>query len=198
MTATPGKSAPTSTSIPLTARPSPPAPTPTVPAPSASKAWPPAHTHLRVCCVTPQSYSITITPPVVPSAVTGVSANSGDYGNAVVVTWTASPGAVSYSVSRNTTDNSSSATKLDSSPVTGPTSYADTTAVSGTTYYYFVQATNSLGNSAFSAGVSGTLGASTEPSVTNLASATTISCAGAPGHRRRANRLRHHRHCQPG
>ncbi len=114
-----------------------------------------------------------------PNAVTNLQASNGTFSNAVKVNWTASTGATSYTVWRNTTDDSSTATQSDSTAITGLTSYADTTAVSGTTYYYWVKATNSAGNSAFSSDASGTLGDSSDPSIVQ-ASGTQPASMSAP------------------
>lgn len=83
--------------------------------------------------------------PVVP---TGVSASMGQFCDRVAVTWNASAGADDYDVYRNTVDNSGSAALLQAGVV--GTSFDDTTAMSGTTYFYFVQACNGNGCSGFS------------------------------------------------
>jgi hypothetical protein len=66
-----------------------------------------------------------------------------------VVAWSADPGATSYQVWRNTTDNSSTATELVKS--VSSTNYTDTTVTSGTSYYYWAIAQNSGQMSDFSA-----------------------------------------------
>ena len=80
---------------------------------------------------------------------TGVSATKNTYLNKVQITWAASTGATAYDVYRNTTNTSGTANKLNSSDIT-TTSYNDTTAVAGTTYYFWVVARNAEGTSAFS------------------------------------------------
>lgn len=63
------------------------------------------------------------------------------------IQWTASVGATSYKVFRHTSNSSGSATQIGT---TSSVSYNDTTAAAGTTYYYWVKATNSAGDSGFS------------------------------------------------
>jgi hypothetical protein len=87
-----------------------------------------------------------------PSTPTGVSATDGTYTDKVPVSWSASSGATSYEIWRYTSNNSGSASKIaddSSSP------YDDTSAVAGTTYWYWVKANNSCGTSGFSDGDSG-------------------------------------------
>ena len=75
----------------------------------------------------------------------------------IYLTWTASPsaGVTGYNIYRGTASGAESATPLNTSPVTG-VSFADTTAVSGTTYYYIVKATNGTTESSASTEVSAT------------------------------------------
>lgn len=70
----------------------------------------------------------------------------------IALSWTASTGATSYEVWRNTSNSSGSATKI-ASPTT--TSYEDTSATPGTRYYYWVKAVCANSTSAFSSGVNG-------------------------------------------
>ena len=87
-----------------------------------------------------QSAGATPTVPVtVPAAPTGVNATARNA--QVSVTWTASPTATSYKVYRSTTQGSQGTQAGTSSG----TSYTDSTAVNGTTYYYEVTAVNSAG-----------------------------------------------------
>jgi len=88
-----------------------------------------------------------------PSAPTGVSASDGSFIDKVQVSWSASAGATYYQVFRHTSNNSSSATTLTGSHPSSP--YDDTSAVAGTTYYYWVKACNSAGCSGFSSSDSG-------------------------------------------
>jgi fibronectin type 3 domain-containing protein len=94
------------------------------------------------------------------SPPTGVSASDGTHADRVAVSWTAAAGATSYEVYRGTpsgaTDDLGSATA---------TSYDDTTATPGTTYYYFVKACSAAGCSDYSASDSGYRGMS-PPTVT--------------------------------
>ena len=87
-----------------------------------------------------------------PATPTGVSATDGTSTDYVRVTWNAASGATSYKVYRNTTNNSGGAGLIDSP---SSTSYDDTSAVAGTTYWYWVVAHNSNGDSGFSTPDSG-------------------------------------------
>ena len=86
-----------------------------------------------------------ITPPATP---TGLAATAGN--NQVSLTWNASTGANSYTVGRGTVSGGPYSTTFPA----GTTSYTDTTAANGTTYYYVVAAVNSAGASANSSQVS--------------------------------------------
>lgn len=79
----------------------------------------------------------------VPDAPTGVTASAGKYYDKVCVEWTAASGATSYNLYRSTT--STRPTTALKTNVTSP--YSDTTAIPGTTYYYWVSAVNSAGSS---------------------------------------------------
>ncbi len=83
-----------------------------------------------------------------PLAPTGVLATNGSTPTDVEVTWSAASGATSYQVWRNTTASTSSATDIDSS-VSG-TAFDDSAVSVGTTYFYWVVASSSAGNSGFS------------------------------------------------
>jgi predicted chitinase/fibronectin type 3 domain-containing protein len=97
---------------------------------------------------------VNLTAAVAPQLPTNVAATDGTYGDKVRVTWTASANATAYEVWRNSSNNSGTATKISTSNVAG-TSYDDTTATAGTTYWYWVNAKNANGTSGFSAGNSG-------------------------------------------
>ncbi len=84
--------------------------------------------------------------PKLPSPPTGVSASDGTYAYKVRVTWNSVSGALDYTVHRATSAVGSKQT-LSS---TSGTTYNDTSAVAGTTYYYFVTASNPGGTSGFS------------------------------------------------
>jgi hypothetical protein len=77
-------------------------------------------------------------PPAAPASLSAAPGNG-----KVTLIWAASPGASTYNVERSTT--SMGETPLITG-VTG-TTYSDTTAVNGTTYYYEVQAVNANGPS---------------------------------------------------
>ncbi|MCL1921492.1 MAG: fibronectin type III domain-containing protein, partial [Kiritimatiellaeota bacterium] len=96
---------------------------------------------------------VTWTGVMPPAAPTGVTAST-TYSSRVRVSWPATAGATSYKVYRNTTDDSGGATQIGT--VTA-SPYNDTTAVAGTTYYYWVKASSSAGDSGFSASAQGSL-----------------------------------------
>jgi GH25 family lysozyme M1 (1,4-beta-N-acetylmuramidase) len=78
------------------------------------------------------------------SVPTGVTASDGAFTSEVQINWTAAPGASSYQLYRATTNNVGAAALLAPS---GTNSYDDVSAVTGTTYYYWVAAKDSLGRS---------------------------------------------------
>jgi DNA/RNA endonuclease G (NUC1)/fibronectin type 3 domain-containing protein len=82
------------------------------------------------------------TPQAAPAAPTGLTATPGD--SHVALSWTASPGAATYTVKRGTAPGGPYGTTF---PGLVTTSYDDTSAVNGTTYYYVVTATNGFGTS---------------------------------------------------
>jgi len=94
------------------------------------------------------SASLTVTSSV--SAPTGLVATAGNA--QVALSWNASSGAISYSVSRSTV---SGGPYTQIATVTG-TSYTDTTVTNNTTYYYVVSVTTAGGTSPNSAQVSAT------------------------------------------
>jgi len=84
-----------------------------------------------------------------PPPPTNVSASDGTYVDRVEVTWAASSGATSYTVYR-----AASLGVLAKKTILGTTSgtsFNDTTAIAGRTYYYWVRASNTYGTSSFSA-----------------------------------------------
>ncbi len=103
--------------------------------------------------------------PTVPAAPTGLKATAGSA--TVALSWTGSAGVASYNVYRGT---ASGAETLLKSGVTA-TSYSDTTAANGTTYFYQVAAVNSAGTSAKSG----------EASATPQAAVTVAQLLGNPG-----------------
>jgi len=80
--------------------------------------------------------TVVATPPPAP---TNLAATAGD--SQVALTWTASSLATGYNVKRSITSGSGYATIGSPSG----TSYTDSTAINGTTYYYVVSATNAVG-----------------------------------------------------
>jgi hypothetical protein len=75
-----------------------------------------------------------------PAAPTELVATAGV--NSVALSWTASPGATTYSIKRSTVSGgtpSGTYDTLSAGVVTG-TTYTDTTALNGTTYYYVISA----------------------------------------------------------
>ena len=88
--------------------------------------------------------------PIGPPVPTGLSATAGD--NQVALSWTASAGATGYNVKRAVTNGGLYAVI----GTAAGTSYTDTTATNGTTYYYVVSGTTGLGESADSTQVSTT------------------------------------------
>jgi fibronectin type 3 domain-containing protein/O-glycosyl hydrolase len=86
----------------------------------------------------------------VPSTPTGLSATPGN--GQVALSWTASSGAASYNIYRSTTSGGEGSTPYQTG-VTG-TTFTDTAATNGTTYYYVVTAVNAGGESAKSSEVS--------------------------------------------
>ncbi len=102
----------------------------------------------------PPPGGVTVTSGYAPPAPTGVSASDGDYTDRVRVSWNSSSGASGYEVWRHISNSSGSASKIGD-PLSSP--YDDTTAVAGTTYYYWVKAVNAGGTSGFSSSDSGYL-----------------------------------------
>jgi hypothetical protein len=87
---------------------------------------------------------IKLTAPIAPS---GVVATDGNYTDRVQITWNGVTDATGYEVWRNTSNNTGTAKNV--ATVT-TVFYADSSANVGTTYYYWIKATNTVGNSAFS------------------------------------------------
>lgn len=78
-----------------------------------------------------------------PAAIADLAAASGA-GNSVSLTWTASPGATSYSIYRGGVAGGESAIALGTSATN---SFSDTTPVAGSNYFYVVSASNAGGTS---------------------------------------------------
>src|SRR4029077_11420076 len=90
--------------------------------------------------------------PPAPAAPTGLTATPGDH--QVALSWGASSGATGYNVYRSATSGSYT-TPLNGSPILG-TSYTDSSALNGSTYFYVVRAVNGGGSSGNSNQVSAT------------------------------------------
>ncbi len=92
-----------------------------------------------------------------PSVPASVSASDGQYTDRIRITWLVASGATSYQVFRCMSNHSDAAGQIG---VAASTTFDDSGAVAGTTYYYWVKAVNSSGTSAFSASDVGYLGSS--------------------------------------
>jgi parallel beta-helix repeat protein len=129
------------------------------PTPTPTPNLPPSPTPTPV--LTPTA---TPTPPTSPpEAPTGVSASDGTYSDRVRVIWNASAAATGYKVFRNASNSPGSAAQIGTSIANF---YDDASAVAGTTYFYWVTATNSMGGSSFSSPDTGYLAAATGPTPT--------------------------------
>ncbi|HSZ54098.1 MAG TPA: immunoglobulin domain-containing protein, partial [Tepidisphaeraceae bacterium] len=100
--------------------------------------------------VTSNPATLTVNTPA-PAAPNGLTAAPGD--NQVSLSWSASSGATGYRIYRGTATGSET---LFASPAGTGTTYVDSAAANGTTYYYEVTAVNSGGESPLSAEVSAT------------------------------------------
>jgi len=105
-----------------------------------------------------------------PSAPTGLAASGGNH--VVTLSWQPSVGSVpiTYNLFRGLAAGAESATPI-ATGITG-TSFSDTGVTNGTTYFYVIDAVNSLGTSGGSNEVSATPAAPTPPSVPTGLSAT--------------------------
>ena len=106
--------------------------------------------------------SVTVYGELVPAAPSNLAATAGN--GQVTLSWTGSSGATSYNVYRGTTSGQET---LLHSGVSG-TSYTDSTAANGTTYFYEVTAVNSVGESGKSNEVSATPAVTTAVTQVNL------------------------------
>ncbi|HMM80201.1 MAG TPA: cytochrome c peroxidase [Pyrinomonadaceae bacterium] len=89
----------------------------------------------------------------VPAAPTGVNASDNWYINKVGLRWDAIRGATLYRIYRNSVNNPSAATDVGT---TQANFFFDTTSAVGQTYFYWVRAENSAGQSLFGAPDQGT------------------------------------------
>jgi len=108
-----------------------------------------------LCAVEPLESRLLLSsaPPAIP---TGVLASNGTTPTDIDVTWNAASGATSYQVWRNTSATTASATDINSN-VSG-TLFDDTSVTVGTTYFYWIVASNETGNSGYSTIASATGG----------------------------------------
>ncbi|MGC3996130.1 MAG: fibronectin type III domain-containing protein [Anaeromyxobacter sp.] len=104
--------------------------------------------------------SVSLTAPAAPTGVSVATASS----SSLTVSWTASSGATSYTVYRAT----SSAGTYTALGTSSTTSYTATGLTAGTSYYFYVTATNAVGTSAASAIVSAGTGYSSNYSAMYL------------------------------
>jgi len=132
----------------------------------------------------PVTGSVTAVTPL--STPTGLTATYATIPNEVKVTWNAANGATSYTVWRNTTNNSGTATKIASGLTV--TSYTDPTASTTTASYYWVTAVSGSQTSAYGSpamGLAELPGPSGLTATTNLGSKVELTwnaVAGATGY----------------
>jgi fibronectin type 3 domain-containing protein len=107
--------------------------------------------------------------PTMPTTPTNLKAQAAN--DSVALTWTASTNATSYNVYRGTATGMEGTTPL-ATDITG-TTYTDSSAANGTTYYYEVAAVNGAETSAMSNEVSAT--PSTAPQFTLTATANPLT-----------------------
>jgi len=130
---------------------------------------------------TTRPVSLTANSTTAPSPPALAALTTYTQGTSKTVSWTAAPGATSYTFEISSTADFS--TILSSQVVTSPTaSFSDLT--SGVTYYYRVKATNNIGNSIYSNIVSSTqdtvapVVAITSPASTTSTATNTITVSG--------------------
>jgi fibronectin type 3 domain-containing protein len=95
--------------------------------------------------VSPDSNEVTVTPAAttgIPAAPTGLAASAGN--GSVGLTWNASTGATSYSIYRGTAPGAEGGTAVGTATAN---SFTDSGLTNGTTYYYKVTASNTIGTS---------------------------------------------------
>ncbi|MGO8673116.1 MAG: malectin domain-containing carbohydrate-binding protein, partial [Capsulimonadaceae bacterium] len=104
-----------------------------------------------------------------PAAPTGLTATAGNA--QILLSWTASVGATSYSIYRGTASGGESGTAVANG--VSATSYTNTGLTNGTTYYYKITAVNAAGTSAQSTEASAT------PSASAGAMVLGVNCGGS-------------------
>ena len=119
------------------------------------------------------------TPPGTP---TDLNASDGTYSNMIMITWTAAPGTLYYTLYRSDTYDPTHAAVVGSSLTNV---YEDRSANYGTIYYYWVKAFNNYGASGFSTFNSGWRGMLPPADITasdgNSTNEVTVRWSGAPG-----------------
>ena len=135
-------------------------------------------------CESANSSQVTANPvgPCSPPTVPAVTATPGN--NTVVLTWPASPGAVSYTIARSQTAGTGYGTLGVPTPANG-TTYTDSQVVNGTTYYYVVTASNGTCSSGNSTEVSASPAcnppnAPTAPTATATMTSVTLNWTATP------------------
>ena len=98
------------------------------------------------------SHNLVLTFTPVPASV---AATDGAHLDKVTVTWSDLSYETGYKVYRNTANNHTGETQIGGTLAANTTSYDDTTAVSGTLYYYWVKAATFFGDTGYSASDSG-------------------------------------------
>lgn len=119
----------------------------------------------------PAGIGMALASPATPS---GLVASDSSTCDGVSVSWTASPGAATYSLYRAATSDQASASLLANTAVS---SYLDTSAAAGHTYYYWVSAGNACGQSAMGGPDSGSKQV-IPPTPTGIAASDATSCNG--------------------
>jgi fibronectin type 3 domain-containing protein len=89
------------------------------------------------------------------------------------VSWNAVSGATTYTIWRNTANNSGTATQIGTDTASP---FSDTTAAAGTTYFYWVRAVGPCGSSSFGGPDQGSRGAGTAPPAPNNLVASNGQC----------------------
>ena len=100
---------------------------------------------------------------VVPDVPAGLTATAGN--GQVLVEWDAVPGVLDYTLAYGTANNVATAAEITGITAT---SYVVTGLSDATTYYFFISARNSAGNSSYSASVSATTAAAVSWATNNL------------------------------